>query len=396
MKRTRDPRNGLFFLLILGLLLVTLAARTQQTSPLLWGPVLGTVGNDFVAVTWNTSRAVSADLHYAVAGDYERTGKWAETLSFAPHAGVAEIRLGGLSPATSYRYQLVLYEGDAVYECPIGKFTTASKGTDQFSFLAYGGTSTFPDRHKFVADVMATNEPQAAFVVNVGELVQTMSAERLQNFFWAAGALARDHPYLVIPDDRDSGNPLYYRVFPLPAGGGNANEEWWSLDYGDVHLVGLDSTASGQMLAAETEWLKADLSRSPARFKIVFLNDPIYSSTIPGGVNTNLRDRWAPIFHATGVRVVISGKVHMYEHIYTDGIHYIVTGGGGAPFAPPSEKLTDWTVCVRYRMLHYVRINVAGLTLRVEAIPVGSVYDDQPHLAPDNQPVDAFTITAAK
>ena len=400
MRRGWGVRNNSFFLLIcgllLGLFLATVGGYAQQSNPILWGPILGAVGDDFIAVTWNTARAVSADLHYALASDYAQTGKWSDTLSFSPHAGIATIRLGGLSPATMYRYQLVIYEGDAVYKSAIGEFSTASKDANQFSFLVYGGTSTFPDRHKFVADVMATNDPQAAFVVNVGELVQTMSIARLENFFWAAGPLARDHPYLVVPDHHDAGNPLYYETFPLPDGGGVGNKEWWSFNYGDTHLVGLDSTVSGQALTAETEWLKADLDRSTAQFKIVFLDDPIYSSTLPGGVNATLRDRWEPIFRAAGVRVVISGKVHMYEHLYVHGIHYIVTGGGGAPLLPPENNTTAGTVFIRYGMLNYVRISVAGSTLRVETIPVGSVYNNTPHLAPNNNPIDAFTITATK
>lgn len=375
------------------ILFLGLCAFTQQESPLLWGPVLGAVGNDFVAVSWNTSRPVGADIRYSPATDYEETGAWSEILSFEPHSGLAEIRLGDLSPATAYRYQLVIYEGDAVYESPVGKFTTAGSDVSRLSFLVYGGTSTFPDRHKFVASVMAENEPDAAFVVNVGELVKAASIDLLANFFWAAGGLVRDHPYLVVPDDLIGEDPLYYEVFPLPAGGGEKNEEWWSFDYGSVHLVGLDANLKGDALRAETEWLKADLANSSSLFKIVFTYRPIYSSGLPDGVNETLRDSWVPLFKRYGVGVVLSGEEHAYEHLYIDGIHYIVTGGGGAPLQAAPEAVADGTVFRRYGMLHYVRLTVAGGLLRVEAIPVASVYDDKVHLVPEVRPIDSFTIT---
>ncbi|RLE37429.1 hypothetical protein DRJ23_05905, partial [Candidatus Acetothermia bacterium] len=173
------------------------SALGQQESPLLWGPVLGAIGDDFVAMSWNTSRPVGTDVRYSTAAHYEATGGWEDTLSFAPHSGIAEIRLGDLAPATAYHYQLVIYEGDAVYESPIGRFTTAGPDLSHFSFLVYGGTSTLPDRHKFVASVMNRNEPDAAFVVNVGEIVEEPSTVRFQNLFWAADGLVRDHPYLV-------------------------------------------------------------------------------------------------------------------------------------------------------------------------------------------------------
>jgi len=382
-----------FVCAILFVCFLSVFALTQQESPVLWGPVLGAVGNDFIAITWNTSRPVGADLRYATAADYESKGTWDDTLSFGPHAGIAEIRLGDLSPGTAYRYQLVVYEGDAVYKSPVGRFTTAGGKVARFSFLVYGGTSTFPDRHKFVAEHMADDEPNAAFVVNVGELVQPPSRERLRNFFWAAGTLARDHPYLVVPDARYGKDSLYYAAFPLPAGGGEANEEWWSFDYGNVHLIGLDSNVSTATLSAETEWLRRDLARSDAPFKLVFTYRPIYSSSLPGGVNETLRARWEPIFKEYGVRVVISGAVHCYEHLYLNGIHYLVTGGGGAPLQGPPSAIAGGTVFQRYGMLHYLRITVTDGLLQVETIPVASVYDNEVHLTPDNRPIDSFTLT---
>ncbi len=378
---------------VAAIVLFVCLAYSQQESPLLWGPVLGAVGKNFVAISWNTSRPVGADVHYATESEYRKSGAWTETLSFEPHSGIAEIRLGDLSPATIYRYQLVVYEGDAVYKTPVGRFVTAAPDSTHFSFLVYGGTSTLPDRHKFVASMMARNEPDAAFVVNVGELVESPNMKLFKNFFWATDGLTRDHPYLVIPDANVGESQLYYEVFPLPAGGGRKNEEWWSFDYGNVHCIGLDTNLKGDKLKAETEWLKSDLASSHSAFKVVFTYRPIYSSSFPGGVDKTLRDLWVPLFERYGVKVVLSGEEHAYEHLYIDGIHYIVTGGGGAPLLPPPDVIADGTVFSRYGMLHYMRLSVAGAVLRVEAIPIASVYDDEVHLVPEVTPIDSFTVT---
>ncbi len=368
-------------------------AYSQQESPLLWGPILGAVGENFIAISWNTSRPAGADLHYATEDEYQKSGKWADTLSFGPHSGIAEIRLGDLSPATVYRYQLVIYEGDAVYKSPVGRFITAAPDITHFSFLVYGGTSTLPDRHKFVASIMTKNEPNAAFVVNVGELIESPNVELFKNFFWATDGLTRDHPYLVVPDGNVGESQLYYNVFPLPAGGGKQNEEWWSFDYGDVHLIGLDTNVRGDDLRAETEWLRSDLAGSHSPFKVVFAYRPIYSSSLSGGEDKTLRDLWVPLFKQYGVRVVLSGEEHAYEHLYVDGIHYIVTGGGGAPLIAPPDLIADGTVFRRYGMLHYIRLSVTSTVLRVEAIPVASVYDSEVHLVPEVSPIDSFAVT---
>jgi predicted phosphodiesterase len=373
----------------------------QEESPLLWGPNLGAIGEDYVAISWNTARAVGADLHYATADVYEETGAWEETLSFEPHEGVAEVQLRDLVPGKTYRYQLTIYEGDAVYESPVGRFTTSSNETRSFSFIVYGDTRTYPDRHKLVADTMARDNPNAAFVVNTGDVVESPTIGRFKNFFAAIANLALSHPYLAVIGNHEKGHPRYYEFLPLPAGGGKSNEEWWSFDYGNVHFLGLDSNAlTGSQaitrMREQAEWVKEDLATSTAEFKVVFFHHPIYSSTWDGGVNESLRSLWEPIFLETGVDLVMNGHMHCYEHFYVKGIHHVVTGGGGAPLQDPVDEVADGTVFRRYKTLHYIRVTVAGDTMRVEAIPVASVYNDEVHLVPSGRPIDSFTIVKSR
>jgi 3',5'-cyclic AMP phosphodiesterase CpdA len=384
--------SGLFLVLAIGV-----AASSQVESPVIWGPVLGVIGETSIAISWNTLRAVGADLHYSAAEVYDATGIWEETLSFEPHEGVAEIQLRGLAPGSTYRYQVVIYEGDAVYPSPIGYFTTVSAEPRPFSFLIYGDTRTHHDRHKLVADTMARDEPEAVLVINTGDLVESPTIGRFKSFFAAIANLALSHPYLAVIGNHEKGHSRYYEFFALPSGGGKAGEEWWSFDYGNVHFVGINScaaTASDAVtrIREQMEWVREDLANSDAKFKVVLFHHPIYSSTWEGGVNESMRAMWESIFRETGVDLVLNGHMHCYEHFYIYGIHYVVTGGGGAPLQDPVDEVADGTVCRRYNTLHYLRITVAGDTLRVEAIPVASVYNDEVHLVPSGRPFDSFTI----
>ena len=380
------------------LLLLPLAVFAQEESPLVWGPNLGVIGENSVAITWNTSREVGADLHYATAKFYDASGKWEETLSFDPHKDVADILLNGLLPGTTYRYQLVIYEGDAVYESGIGHFTTSSPDLRSFSFLVYGDTRTNQDRNKLVADTMARDNADAALVINTGDVVESPTIGRFKNFFAAIGNLALSHPYLCVIGNHEKASPRFYEFFPLPAGGGKSNEEWWSFDYGNVHFVGIDSNSitganAINLMREQIKWVKEDLAKSQATFKVVFFHHPIYSSTWNGGINVPLQQQWEQIFSDTGVDVVFNGHMHCYEHFFVHGIHYVVTGGGGAPLQDPVEKAADGTVFRRYGILHYVRVTVSGNMMRVEAIPVASVYNDEVHLTPGGSPMDSFTIS---
>lgn len=380
----------------LSIVLAVLALGQEAESPWVWGPNLGAIGEDFVAISWNTSRAVGVDLNYATAADYDAAETWEETLTFEPHEGVAEIRLGNLIPGTTYQYQVVIYEGDAVYPSPVGHFTTSSQETRSFSFLVYGDTRTFPDRHKLLADKMTEDEPEAAFVINTGDLVESPTIGRFKNFFWAIGKLALSHPYLAVIGNHEKGHPRYYDFLPLPAGGGQSNEEWWSFDYGDVHFVGIDSNAltgtdAITRMREQVEWVETDLLNSDALFKVVLFHHPIYSSTWEGGVNESLRELWEPIFLEDGVDVVFNGHMHCYEHFYVKGIHYIVTGGGGAPLQDPIDEVADGLISRRYGMLHYMRVTVAEDTMQVEVVPVASVYNDEVHPL-GGQAFDSFTV----
>lgn len=390
-------RKLVFLVAIAALFLTSVGVSAQEDSPLVWGPNLGAINENSIVITWNTSRPVSVDLHYAAANFYDSTGKWEETLYFDAHEDVAEIYLNGLLPATKYRYQLVLYEGDAIYQCPIGYFTTSSPEMRSFSFLVYGDTQTNQDRNKLVSDTMARDNANAALVIHTGDLVESPTIGRFKDFFSAIGNLALSHPYLCVIGNHEKGSPRYYEFCPLPTGGGKSNEEWWSFDYGGVHFVGIDTnTFKGadaiDLMREQIEWVRSDLQFSKATFKVVFFHHPIYSSTWNGGVNEPLRQEWEQIFVDNGVDVVFNGHMHCYEHFFMKGIHHVVSGGGGGPLQEPVEDIADGTVFRRYGILHYMRVTVSDNMMRVEAVPVASVYDDQVHLTPGKQAMDAFTI----
>lgn len=382
---------------ILAALLSSLALAQEGENPLVWGPILGAVTEDSIAMTWETSRPVGGDLNYATASEYAATGSWEGTVALDQVKGSGGVEIDGLKPGTDYRYRLVLYEGDTVYESPVGSFTTASDAP--FTFLVYGDTRTYPDRHELVADTMAEDEPDAAFVVNTGDLVESPTIGRFRSFFAAIGKLALDHPYLAVIGNHEKGSPRYYRFLALPTGGGKSNEEWWSFDYGPVHFVGIDSNSlTGADAIArmrdQVEWVKEDLTGSDAPFKVVFFHHPIYSSTWDGGVNGPLRDTWEEIFREGGVDIVFNGHMHCYEHFYVHGIHHVVTGGGGAPLQDAMEYVAAGTVFRRYKTLHYIRVTVDRDAIRVDMIPVASVYDDEVHPTPCGRAVDSFTIEA--
>jgi len=375
---------------------ISIGCLGQQSVPWAWGPILGAVGEDYASMTWMTSRAVGFDLRYSLAQVYDATGQWEETLTFDRHEGVAEIWLQDLLPGSAYRYQLIFYEGDAVYPTEIGRFQTLDRSARSFSFAVYGATRSHPDRHKLVADQIASGD--ASLVFHAGGLVETATPERFDNFFWAIADLARTRPFLPVLGDRDGDGALYYDYLAVPVGGGFEDEQWWSFDVGLIHFVGLDSTlidsGDNATLRAETAWLENDLAGVVGKLIVVFSYDALYGASYPAGKNEPLCEAWEELFRDYGVDVVFSASAACYEHVYRRGIHHVNTGGGGSPLLSVPDSMAPGTVSRRYGMLHYARCIVADDSLLIEAVPVASVVEDVIYLVPSGRPIDRVLLRA--
>ena len=78
----------------------------------------------------------------------------------------------------------------------------------------------------------------------------------------------------------------------------------------------------------QLQWLRTELARSPALWKIVFAHHPVYSSGYHGS-SAGLIESLTPIFAEYGVQLYINGHDHNYERTKPiDGTTYITSGNG--------------------------------------------------------------------
>lgn len=93
----------------------------------------------------------------------------------------------------------------------------------------------------------------------------------------------------------------------------------------DVEFFVLDST---YMAPPQISWLREELKRSDAKWKIPYFHHPIYSSGERHGSELDLQRIVEPMFLENGVDVVFSGHEHFYERLKPQkGIVYITQGG---------------------------------------------------------------------
>ncbi len=141
----------------------------------------------------------------------------------------------------------------------------------------------------------------------------------------------------------DQTGPPYLEIFSLPTRGevggvASGTEQYYSVDYGNVHLVSLDSQLTpydeGQ-LQAMRDWLVDDLRSNQQDWTVVIFHHPPYSRGMNHdsdyeGAQVSMRETFAPVFESHGVDVIYSGHAHSYERSwYLTGHH-----GSAASFDP--------------------------------------------------------------
>jgi hypothetical protein len=116
------------------------------------------------------------------------------------------------------------------------------------------------------------------------------------------------------------------------------NERYYAVRAGDVELFVLDGDprsvgATGGRYepdgvsadSVQASWLRAHLADSTARWKIVLVHFPMYTSASRGPTTVL---RWP--FADWGASLVLAGHEHQYERLVgPDGLPYVVAGNGG-------------------------------------------------------------------
>jgi 3',5'-cyclic AMP phosphodiesterase CpdA len=120
----------------------------------------------------------------------------------------------------------------------------------------------------------------------------------------------------------------------------------------------------------QIKWLESDLElHKDADFVFVSFHHPLYSSPESDDrreEQRELRKRFEPLLKRYRVTAVFSGHDHFYERNEVDGIHYIVTGGGGAPLDEFGEPLPSSVK--RESVHHFVMVDINDETASFTAL----------------------------
>ena len=192
-------------------------------------------------------------------------------------------------------------------------------------------------------------------------------------------------------DDMTASATPLRQLFVLPRDGGSAAypnnaERFYSVDYGPVHFIALDTQAAFLSTARRQEqlaWLAADLQAAQHQpWRIAFFHRPPYSAGTEHGSDLAIRQAFGPLFEQYGVQIVVNGHEHSYErtvpwrestNVTRQAVTYVITGGAGAALHPVG--LAPFTAFSRSAS-HYVRMIVSPTDATLEAVGTnGAVFD---------------------
>lgn len=111
-------------------------------------------------------------------------------------------------------------------------------------------------------------------------------------------------------------------------------------------------------------WLKAELSKSTAQWKIVVGHHPIYSGGVHGD-QPELIEKVLPLLHQYGVQAYIAGHDHDLQHLQSEGIDFLCSGAGGAKLYP--LKHTEQTKFAQ-QVFGFMGVSLSATTLQASLI----------------------------
>lgn len=355
------PKSCVLFFAVL-----CMAPHARAQDKIAGGPYVVKVGPKSATVVWIVEAG-----HVSLGTE---PGKLEQT---APVLHAEKVSLTGLKPATTYFYDANGSEQGK------GSFKTAPNGPSSFQFVVYGDTRTRHDVHRHVIEaVLKSTSPD--FVLHTGDLVANGADDSLWRvFFDTERELLRKTAFFPSLGNHERNDRSFYEFFDLPA------TPYYSFNWGSCHFIVLDSdinnvskSGAGRQAfwSEQIRWLEQDLQESQsADLRFVSAHHPPLTAVARRqGANPEMT-ALMPMFEKYKVTAGFFGHDHNYQHYLKHGIHYFITGGGGAPLYDvdkPPEGITRKVASTE----NFVVVNVNGKSAHVEAFK------------PDGQEVDAADL----
>ena len=335
-------------------LLLLLAAAAAYAAQIVGGPLVVHAGPKSATIVW-----VVQDFQVELGDSPDSVDR-----TSAPGLRAVRVSFTGLKPGKRYYYKVPGRDGLG------GSFRTAPRGDADFQFVVFGDTRT---RHKMHRDIVEAivRDTEPDFVIHTGDLVSNgRESAQWPRFFEIEAPLLRKAAFFPVLGNHERNSPHFHDFFAIES-------PYYSFDWGRAHFVILNSDYGNVAASKETKerfwddqlrWLERDLAEhQDAALRFVAMHHPPFTAVKRRQRGKKRVGDMVPLFEKYNVTAVYLGHDHNYQHHVIGGVHYIVTGGGGAPLYPVDAPLDGVTLKVE-SVEHYVRVAVQGDRAVSEAV----------------------------
>jgi len=374
--------------LSLAALLLALAGPETGVAVEVTRPVfVASVEQNRALLVWHTQEPTVSIVDYGLAPT-QLDLQWRSKETTRTH----EVELLRLDAGQKYYYR-IRTETETLFEGAEYHFITVpDKSTHTMRFLVWGDSGKGDAaQYSLVPPMVAAD---ADFMLHTGDVIYEDG--EAQNFgpryFTPYAPFLRNTPvYLALGNHdirTDNGQP-YLDAFYLPENNPYGNERYYSFNWGQALIVCMDSNL--YLPSEEINWLRSQLESATTLWKFVFWHHPPYSCGHHGS-DINTRSEFVDLMEEFGVDIVFTGHEHDYQRTHplrdgvpvdtdqdphykdTDGVIYVVTGGGSMP-RPTSDSCSFTHTAIS--ATHFTQVDVDGNRLTVQAIDAnGNVIDN--------------------
>ena len=218
-----------------------------------------------------------------------------------------------------------------------------------FSFALIGDSRDNPQVFKKILNEIENSKSR--FIIHQGDMVSQGTQNEYADFIKTIGS--SKVPIYTVPGNHDiigKGRLYYSQEFGM---------YYYSFNVDTTHFIILDN-ANGYLDEEQLIWLKDDLEKNKGSMILVFMHMPPFDPRLGEhhAMSDSLQaETLVSLFEDFNVDTVFASHIHSYHEYSLEGVHYIISGGGGAPLVDNGEY-------------HYIIANILNGKITAEMILV--------------------------
>ncbi len=407
---------------LLAAVLFVVSGQAEAQFRIIAGPIQNRTYTDKAVICFEASSPSTYILQWGVLGGAKDQTASGSTVvssdSREPTYYWSRVEITGLSPDTVYTYDLSVSEtaGAGTASFTSGRFRTAPSTTRAFTFAVFGDSRGDPSQGTTGANwnnvsARMDSDPAIEFTIGTGDFIgEAPQVQQWEEQFFGPGKtfLARtpfhqaigNHDYITGSSPRV---PQFYRdIFDTPGA------MWYTFTYGPARFICLDTGAPS---STQRAWVQQVLAAATEQYIFIASHYPAFSMGAHGKLRADglpqeyhvrlFLQNIVPMMEQYNVTAVFPSHDHFYERSLKNGVHHILSGGGGCGLrdqedfsgnaSPPQQNpyLVTWA-----KKHHYCRVSVNSSRALLETIDVNGNVIDTVTMAPRFQ-VDQTPPTIA-